>query len=93
MIPKSSQYPNVHLVPTLMGQGAGYPLARSSGLAASRIQSARRALPKDDLFFREFLFAKWWEQGLQQRYGEMLLGEELEPLHDRFEAEYGSGWE
>ena len=58
-------------------------LARSPGLAASRLQSARRSFPKDDLFFREFLVAKCWEQGLHTRYGALLLGDEWEPLQDR----------
>ena len=60
LIPESYQYRNFHLVPTLLGQGVGYLLARSPGPAASRLQTARRSFPKDDLFFREFLFAKCW---------------------------------
>ncbi len=54
----ADQYRNFHLVPTLMGQGAAYLLTRSPGPAASRLQSARRFFPRDDLFFREFIFAK-----------------------------------
>ena len=73
LIPESYQYRNFHLVPTLLGQGAGYLLTRQPGPAAARIQSARRSFPKDDLLFREFLFAKCWEQGLHRRYGELLL--------------------
>ena len=86
LIPESYQYRNFHLVPTLLGQGAGYLLDRSPGPAASRIQSARRSFPKDDLFFREFLFAKAWEQGLHRRYGELLLSAEWAPLLDRLHA-------
>ncbi len=54
------------------------------GTAASRFQSARRPFPKDDLFFREYLFAKCWEQGLHRRYGELLLCEAWAPLRDRY---------
>ena len=89
LIPESYQYRNFHLVPTLMGQGAGYLLNRSPGPAASRIQSARRSFPKDDLFFREFLFAKCWEQGLHRRYGSLLLGDEWAPLRDRLHGAFG----
>ena len=83
LIPESYQYKNFHLVPTLMSQGVGYLLTRSPGPAASRIQSARRSFPKDDLFFREYIFAKCWEQGLQRRFGPLLLGNQWEPLRDR----------
>jgi hypothetical protein len=83
LIPESYQYRNFNLVPTLMGQGLGYLLARSPGPAASRLQSARRSFPKDDLFFREFLFAKCWERGLHRRYGELLLGDGWTPLRER----------
>jgi tetratricopeptide (TPR) repeat protein len=83
LIPESSHYRNFHLIPTMLGQGTAYMLARSPGLAASRLQSARRSFPKDDLFFREFLVAKCWEQGLHTRYGALLLGDEWEPLQDR----------
>jgi len=89
LIPESYQYRNFHLVPTLLGQGAGYLLTRSPGPAASRLQSARRSFPKDDLFLREFLFAKCWEQGLHRRYGAMLLSDEWAPLRDRLHGAFG----
>jgi hypothetical protein len=89
LIPESYQYRNFNLVPTLLGQGVAYLLARSPGPAASRLQSARRSFPKDDLFFREFLFAKCWEQGLHRRYGELLLGDEWGPLRDRLNRTFG----
>ncbi len=89
LIPESYQYRNFHLVPTLMAQGAGYMLTRSPGPAASRLQSARRSFPKDDLFFREYIFAKCWEQGLHRRYGAMFLGEEWGPLRDRLHETFG----
>ena len=89
LIPESYQYRNTHLVPTLMGQGAGYLLSRSPGPAASRLQSARRSFPKDDLFFREFIFAKCWEQGLHRRYGALLLSDEWTPLRDRLREAFG----
>lgn len=60
----------------MLSQGAAHMLDRSPGPAASRLQSARRSFPKDDLFFREFLVAKCWEQGLHTRYGELLLSDE-----------------
>jgi hypothetical protein len=89
LIPESYQYRNFHLVPTLMGQGAGHLLNRSPGPAASRFQSARRSFPKDDLFFREFLFAKCWEQGLHRHYGALLLSDEWAPLRDRLDEAFG----
>ena len=89
LIPESHQYRNFHLVPTLMGQGLGYLLTRSPGPAASRFQSARRSFPKDDLFFREFLFAKCWEQGVHRRYGELLLGDEGATFRDRLQDAFG----
>jgi len=58
-------------------------LALSAFPAASRLQSARRSSPKDDLFFREFLFAKCWEQGLHRIYGELLQGDEWAQLQSR----------
>jgi hypothetical protein len=88
LIPESYQYRNFHLVPTLLGQGLGYLLARSPGPAASRLQSARRSFPKDDLFLREFLFAKCWEQGVHRRYGALLLSDQWAPLRDRFNEAY-----
>ena len=89
LIPESYQYRNFHLVPTLLGQGLGYLLTRSPGPAASRLQSARRSFPKDDLFFREFLFAKCWEQGLHRTYGKLLLGGQWAPLRDRLHEAFG----
>ena len=89
LIPESYQYRNFHLVPTLMGQGVAYLLIRSPGFAASRIQSARRSFPKDDQFFREYLFAKCWEQGLDRRYGALLLGDGWEPIRDRLRTAFG----
>ena len=89
LIPESYQYRNFHLVPALIGQGASYLLSRLPGPAASRLQSARRSFPKDDLFLREFLFAKCWEQGLHLRYGKLLLGDEWAPLSDRLHEAFG----
>ena len=66
--------------------GTCYLLSRSPGPAASRLQSARRSFPKDDLFFREFLFAKCWAQGLHRRDGELFLSEQWLPLRDRLPA-------
>jgi tetratricopeptide (TPR) repeat protein len=83
LIPESYQYRNFHLVPTLIGQSTSYLLARVPGPAASRLQSARRSFPKDDLFFREFLFAKCWEQGVHRQYAALLLGDGWQPLGDR----------
>ena len=89
LIPESYQYRNFHLVPTLLGQGSAYLLARSPGPAASRLQSARRSFPKDDLFFREYLFARCLEQGLHRRYGALVLGDDWAPLHDRLQGAFG----
>ena len=89
LIPEAYQYKNFHLIPTLMGLGGSYLLTRAPGPAASRLQSARRSFPKDDLFFREFLFAKCWEQGLHRGYGEMLLGAGWVPLQDRLHEAFG----
>jgi len=83
LIPESYQYRNFHLVPTLMGQGASYLLNRSPGPAASRLQSARRSFPKDDIFLREFLFAKCWEQGIHRRCAALLLGDGWGSLGER----------
>ncbi len=83
LIPESYQYRNFHLVPTLLGQGAGYLLMGSPGPAAGRIQSARRSFPKDDLFLREYIFAKCWEQGLHRRYGELFIGDEGDATRER----------
>jgi hypothetical protein len=89
LIPESYQYRNFHLVPTLVGQGLGYLLDRSPGPAASRLQSARRSFPKDDLFVREFLFAKCWEQGLHRQYGALILGDEWDELSERLSEAFG----
>ena len=89
LIPESYQYRNFHLVPTLMAQGVAYMLSGSPGPAAARLQGARRSFPKDDLFFREFIFAKCWEQGLHRRYGELLLSDDWVPLRDRLQAAFG----
>ncbi len=89
LIPESYQYRNFHLVPTLMAQGVAYLLSGSPGPAAARLQSARRSFPKDDLFFREFIFAKCWEQGLHRRYGELLLSDDWALLRDRLQAAFG----
>ena len=62
LIPESYQYRNFYLMPTLMGQGLGYLLTRAPGPTASRLQSARKSFPKDDIFYREYVFAKCWEQ-------------------------------
>lgn len=80
LIPESYQYRNFHLVPTLVGQGLSYLLAHAPGPAASRFQSARHSFPKDDLFLREFLFAKCWEQGVHRSYAELILSEAWNPL-------------
>ena len=89
LIPESYQYKNFHLVPTLMGQGACYLLTRSPGPAASKLQSPRRSFPRDDLFFREYIFAKCWEQGLHRRYGALLLGDEWAALAERLHEAFG----
>ena len=89
LIPESYQYRNFHLVPTLMAQGLGYLLAGLPGPAAARIQSARRSFPKDDLFFRELLFAKLWEQGAHMRYGALLMSDKWKPLRDRLHQAFG----
>lgn len=89
LIPESYQYRNFYLVPTLMGQGLGYLLTGAPGPAASRLQSARRSFPKDDLFYREYIFAKCWEQGLHRKYGALLLGDGWEPLQHRLLKEFG----
>ncbi len=89
LIPETYQYRNFHLVPTLIGQGLGYLLTRSPGPAASRLQSARHYFPKDDLFFREFLFAKCWEQGIHRQYADLLLSDNWKPLRDRLQKTFG----
>jgi hypothetical protein len=89
LIPESYQYRNFHLIPTLIGQGIGYMLNRSPGPAASRIQSARRSFPMDDLFFREYIFAKCWEQGLHRVYGDLLLGDAWTTLERHLHEAFG----
>ncbi len=83
LIPESYQYRNFHLIPTLMGQGTSYLLNRAPGPAASRLQSARRSFPKDDIFLREFLFAKCWEQGIHRKCAALLLSAGWNPLGER----------
>lgn len=90
LIPESYQYRNFHLVPTLLGQGVGYLLACLPGPAASRLQSARRSFPKDDLFFREFVFAKCWEQGVHRRYAAFATGDRWAPMRERLHAAFGA---
>ena len=94
LIPESYQNRNFHMVATLLGQGTGYLLSGSPGPAASRLQSARRAFPKDDVFFREFLFAKCWEQGLHRHYGNLLSGDGWIPFRERLHSAFGEpfGW-
>ena len=75
LIPESYQYRNFHRVSTLMGQGTSYLLTGSPWPAASRLQSARRSFAKDDLLFKDFLFAKCWEQGKHRQYASILLGD------------------
>ena len=88
LIPESYQYRNFYLVPTLIGQALGYLLTRAPGPTASRLQSARKSFPKDDLFYREYIFAKCWEQGLHRKCGALLLSEGWEPLRDRLTKEF-----
>jgi len=83
LIPETYQYRNFHLVPTFLGQGQAYLLNGLPGPAASRLQSARRSFPKDDIFFREFLFAKCWEQGKHRDYAGLLLGESWQQFLER----------
>ena len=90
LIPAHRHYRNFYMVPTLQGQGLGYLLARMPGPAASRMQSAHRAFPKDELFFREYLFAKCWEQGVHRQYGELTLGAGWKPMSDRLIATFGA---
>ena len=74
-------------MPTYIGQGDAYILSRSPGPAASSLQSARRAFPRDDLFLREYIFAKCYEKGLHRRYGELVMGEGWSAFRDRIEGE------
>ena len=89
LIPESYQYRNFYLVPTLLGQGLGCLLIRAPGPTASRLQSARKSFPKDDLFYREYVFAKCWEQGLHTKYGALLMSDDWYPLRDRLLKEFG----
>mgnify|MGYP003726970893 FL=1 len=89
LISESYRYRNSYLIPTLVGQGLGYLLNRAPGPTASRLQSARKSVPKGDLFYREHIFAKCWEQGLQRKYGELLTGDAWEPLRERLRREFG----
>ena len=89
LIPEAYQYRNFHLIPTLMGLGGSYLLTRAPGPAASRLQMARRSFPKDDLFFREYLFAKCWEQGIHRLYGTLLVGDGWAPLRERLQRAFG----
>ena len=91
LISESYQYRNFYLVPTLIGQGLGYLLSNRPGPTASRLQSARKSFPKDDLFYREYIFAKCWEQGLHWKYGALLTGDGREPLRERLHKEFGGG--
>ena len=86
--PEMSLVQNFNLVPSLIGQGTGYLLSGLPGPAASRFQSARRAFPKDDLIFREFLFARCWEQGVHRTYGQAFLGDAWEELQAHLEATF-----
>ena len=89
LVSESYRYRNSYLVPTLMGQGLGYLLNRAPGPTASRLQSARKPFPKDDLFCREYIFAKCWHRGLHRKYGELLTGDAWEPLRERLRREFG----
>ncbi len=89
LIPESYHYRNFHLVPTLLGQGDAYLLARLPGPAASRLQSARRSFPKDDLFFREFVFAKCLEQSVHRQYATLATGDRWKPMRERLHAAFG----
>jgi len=62
---------------------------RAPGPTASRLQAARKSFPKDDLFYREYLFAKCWEQGLHWKYGALLSGDGWEDLQERLRKEFG----
>ena len=86
MKPEAPRYRNFHLIATLLGQGQAYNLSRRPGPAASRLQSARKLFPNYDLFFREYLFAKCYEEGLHRRYGDLLMGDGWPPLRDRIEG-------
>ena len=85
LVSETHNYRKFHLVPTLIGQGHAYILDQAPGPAASRLQTARRTFPRDDLFFREYLFAKCYEESLHRRYGEMVLDDGWSPLRDRIE--------
>jgi len=72
-----------------MGQGLGYPLTHAPGPIASRLPATRKSFSKDDIFYREYVFAKGWEQGLHRNYGAMLMSDELERFRDRLQKEFG----
>ncbi len=59
------------------------------GPAASRLQGARRSFPKDDLFFRESVFAKCWKQGVHRRYAAVATGDQWAPMRERLHAAFG----
>ena len=86
LAPETPTYRNFHMMPTLLGQGQAYVLSLSPGPAASRLQTARKLFPKDDLFFREYLFAKCFEEGLHRHYGEMLMGDGWPSFRDSIEG-------
>jgi hypothetical protein len=88
LIPESYQYRNFHLISTFVGQGTAYLLSRQHGPAASRLQSARRSFPKDDLLFREYAFAKCMEQGVHRQYAALASGARWTPMQERLLAAF-----
>lgn len=64
---------DLHLIPTLFGQGTAYLMSNAPGPAASRLQAARRSFPQVDHYGREFMFSKLWEQGMHTKYSQLLL--------------------
>jgi hypothetical protein len=66
-------------VPALLAQGTAYQLRGAPGPSASRLQTARRSFPKDDVFFREYLFAKACEQRLDVAYGQLVASGRWRP--------------
>ncbi len=76
-------------MPTLRGQGEAYLLHGHPGPAASRLQTARRAFPKDDLLFRDYLYAKCWEQGAHRTYAAFVDSDAWPPLAAALRAEFG----
>ena len=87
VVPGSYPFGNFQLVAALIGQGADYMLTRAPGPTAGRLQSARRSFPKDDLLLREFIFAKCWEQGVHQKYGELSTGKRRRAIHGPVERD------